>query len=57
MVPEGVEIFEAAGRVVTRSVLVVEVVLGRAVGTAIVAAGVAKGMSLEVEGCVVAGDV
>lgn len=53
MVLEGVEVHEAAGRVVTRSVIVVEVVVGRAVETA----GVARGTSLELEDCVVAGEV
>lgn len=57
MVLEGVEVSEAAGRLVTRSVIVVEVVVGRAVGTAVVAVGVAKGTALEVEDSVMAGDV
>lgn len=52
MVLEGVEVSEAAGRVLTRSAIVVEVVVGRAVETAVVAAGVAGGTSLELEDCV-----
>lgn len=55
---ERVEVFEVAGRVVTRSLTVVaEVVVGRTVGRTVVAVGVTKGASLEVGDCVVASDV
>lgn len=57
MVLEGVEVPEAAGRVLTRSMIVVEVVVGRAVETVVVAVGLARGTSLELEDCLVAGEV
>lgn len=58
MVPDGVEVLGAAVMVVTVSVIVeAEAVVGRAVGTAVVAESVAEGTSLEVGGRVLADDV